>query len=272
METTIQAIACNLHVINDRIVLIGFKGADFIGVCTSIDDAIKANIGQLMVQQCDMDVRTKGSGKSDWKYTVPLTKYLHVIEELPDFQHYKKIPWITNSGKQLFNIGHLAEASTCEDHNDLRTWEQLKKQLGNLVAFFESTEEQGRYIVLNRDATAQKMRKRFAELDNKMPKYLATLEVMSGLVTESPQKHDEQYLAAVSISQLKTPHSKKVEKTVATLVNRLNKFDGPCLSNDAERLIYQATRLMNYCTSLIENYGDILANPRWQERLFTISP
>ena len=54
------------------------------------------------------------------------------------------------------------------------------------------------------------------------------------------------------------------------LVNGLKNFDGPRLSLEAPRYMYQSKSLQEDAHILVANYGDILKNPGWRNRLLQI--
>lgn len=271
MEVKFDIIKPNLYVVEDE-VYFGMDASGVVPIGEFVDEVIKRHIGTLKVKESDIDIIQSGlrSKKTKGKYTVPLEKYLHVLNK--NIRNSGRLKEITNEGAKLFGLSYLIDAKTIENFQDMKNWREIKEDLADPEKLFDGFEEDTLVYRLDRKRTLEKMRKLNQELNPKIPDNCAELVVISGYVPSGKETILRKNLGVVSFLQLKAKDKTKIKEAKSELVEKLKEVDGPCLSLDAPEIYRQMVGLYSNAPRLIRRYGDILKYPEWETRLFRLDP
>lgn len=270
MEVKFNIIRPNLCVTGDEIYF-GIDSSDVIPVSRSINESIGKYIGVLKVKESDLDVAESEESKNTSKdYSVPLTKYLDVIERKSKYEFGKSE--ITNSSAELFGLTYVINAQTIENGYDVADWRALQRDLADPDKAFDKHDKSNLVYRLDREKTLKEMRKLHEELNPKIQDNYAEFAIVNEQIPSSEKTITPQKLGVINLIQLKAKDKTKIKEAKADLVERLKEVDGPSLSFDAPQTYRQMMRLYADAPKLIQNYGDVLRIPMWQTRLFKLDP
>jgi len=270
MEVKFDIVKPNLYVVEDE-VYFSMDHSDVVPIGKFVDEVIKRHIGTLKVKESDINIIQSGlSRKTERKYTVPLKKYLNVLNK--EIRNSGKLKEITNKGAKLFGLSYLIDAQTIENLQDMRNWRAIQEDLADPEKAFDEYEKDLLVYRLDRKRTLEEMRKLHQELNPKIPDNYAELVIVSGYVPSGEETILKKNLGVVDFLQLKAKDKTKIEGAKSELVEKLKEVDGPCLSLDAPEIYRQMVRLYSNAPRLIERYGDILKYPEWKTRLFRLDP
>ncbi|MBR9691679.1 hypothetical protein GOV06_02740 [Candidatus Woesearchaeota archaeon] len=292
MEIKFDVVKPNVYCIdaNDQFwvdsVYFSCKSQDVVDIGRKVDRIVKEHAGELKVKPGDMKVLIDGEGKSKKEYTEPLSAYLDLLENYPgatdeERELAERIARrfglgdacnreVTNSAARLLRVGYIIDAANIEDLEDspspLRLYRTLKRVLENPEENFSRVEE-CEALVIDRKETLAKMHEKLHELKSTLPDIYSGFHVING---ESPIT--QSCVGTVCLGKINAPDNPGIDKAKSELVEMLQEFDGPCLSYDAPSLLIQADNLFEDSVRLVENYGDVLLNPKWRKRLFMLDP
>lgn len=270
MEVKFDIVKPNLYVVEDGIYF-GIGASDVVPTGEFVDEVIKRHIGALKVNESDIDVIQSGlSKKTEEKYTVPLKKYLNVLEK--ETRNSGRLKEITNRAAKLFELSYLIDAQTIENSQDMKNWREVQKDLDDPEKAFNEFEKERLVHRLDRNKTLEEMKRLHQELDPKIPDNYAELVIVSGHVPFGKETILRENLGVVNFLQLKAKDKTKIEEAKSELVEKLKEVDGPSLSFDAPEIYRQMIGLYLNAPGLIEKYGDVLKSPMWKTRLFRLDP
>ncbi len=217
----------------------------------------------LKVKESDLEAFKKGHTK--WRdsetYTAPLDEYLDIFEERG------RIPVLNRQYADLFKLDYIIDSTTLElSELDLGNWKKDRNVLSNPEKAFDGIDEGGP-LKLDRTRSLDSIRKRYEELDSKIPDQIAELEVIPASLSQKPF-----FIGFVGLVELREDGRGKIESAQAKLVDKLKEFDGPCLSYETHTYYQQFWKLFGDAQNIVNSYGDILLNPNWQERFFRYDP
>ena len=233
-----------------------------------VDDVVKRHVDErgLRARESDYQTLRDGKAESSFTYIVPLRDYLKLLRSTS--LRSDGLDSIGNEFSKLFGIYYAINACTHEDPSEMEYWQNLGKDLKKDPKELFGGFEDGVLLIYDRDKTLKNMKRYFEELDAKIPDLFA----LNNVFKVESERFNKNYIGHICLRALREKGKEKTDRAASELVEKLKEFEGPCLSFDTLSLSVQRTGVLRDAAKIVNNYGDILLNPNWQERFFRFDP